>query len=191
MTMNKNLKTNSECKLSGMMEQNPSKKTKLMSVKGADTKTFFKMIRTPLTFFLFFSILSCLFVIGCNKESKPNDVEQEKNVLIGKWGLIAQGYYNMDNTLIINPVENSWRFVEFFTNGTMKRPFSSMDEIVEFEYPYKIDGRFLYENYTDNANTFIYKYKVEGTELTLEYVQGNIEMIYPQMIMSFFQRIEE
>ena len=118
------------------------------------------------------------------------ETEQEENTIVGKWKLIAQGYYDKDNnnTIVINPIENSSRYIEFLSNGKMKRPFFSNGEIIEIEYPYQIDEQFLYENYMDEENAFIYKYKLDNNKLTLDYVQGNIEDIYPQIVIHIYQR---
>ena len=129
--------------------------------------------------------LFCLFLISCDKDNK-----QQEETLVGKWGLIARGYYE-NNEAIINPLENSQSYVEFLSNGKMKRPYLYMGEITEFEFPYKIDEQFIYENYTDETNAFIYKYKIDGNKLTLKYVQGNIEDIYPQIVIWIYQRMEK
>ena len=131
-------------------------------------------------------VLFCLFLIACNKDNEPKE-----NNIVGKWELTATGYYDIDNNVVINPVENNQRYVEFLSNGKMKKPYLSMGEIIEFEFPYRIDEQFLYENYIDGANAFIYKYKVEEKKLTLECVYGNIEDIYPQIVICIYQQLEK
>jgi len=131
-------------------------------------------------------VLFCLFLIACSKDNEYNE-----NVIVGKWGLISTGYYDMDNNVVINSVDNSQSYVEFLPNGKMKRPYLSMEETIELEFPYRIDEQFLYGNYTDAGNAFIYKYKVDEKKLTLEYVQGNIEDIYPQIVICIYEQLEK
>ena len=102
--------------------------------------------------------------------------------ILGKWELIAQGYYNMGN-IVINPVENSGDYVEFFPDGKMKN-FCC-------EVPYKTDEQFLYENYTDKVNAFIYKYELDNDKLTLEYVQGNMLDIPRPIVIWIYKRINK
>jgi hypothetical protein len=131
-----------------------------------------------------FSLL-CLFIISCDKDNKQQD-----DAIVGKWGLIAIGYYESNN-VVINPVENSQSYVEYLSKGKVKRPYLYMGEITEIEFPYRIDKEFLYENYNDKVNMFTYKYKVEGNKLTLDYVQGDLVAIDPQMRIWIYQRLEK
>jgi len=110
---------------------------------------------------------------------------------IGKWVLIAQGYYDNNNAIVINPVENSWQYIIFLQNWIMKEPYFCNGEIAEDELPYRIDEQFLYKNYLDKVNTYIYKYELENDKLTLNYVYGNITMKYPQIVIKIYQRINE
>ena len=130
-------------------------------------------------------VLFCLFLIGCSEDNK-----QIEDAIVGKWELIARGYYE-NNNAVVNPVENSQSYVEFLSNGKMKRPYLVEGKITELTFPYRIDKQLLYENYTDEVNMFTYKYKVEGNRLTLDYVQGNLEDIYPQMRIWIYQRLEK
>lgn len=115
------------------------------------------------------------------------------NTIIGKWELIAEGYYDRYNNdaIVIKPVENSESFINFFSNGKMKRPFFSDGEIIELEYPYYIDDQFLYENYTDEINIFIYKYKFDKDSLTLDCVHGNIPAIINPKLIHIYKRDNE
>ena len=118
---------------------------------------------------------------------------QEENIIIGKWELIAQGYYDAynNNAIVINPVENNGRYVEFLPNGKMKRPYFFMGEIVEEEYPYKIDEQFLYENYIDEENTFIYKYELDNDKLTLDCIYGKIPDIPNPTVITIYQQLKK
>ena len=159
-------------KVKGVMVQNPSTKTDL---KG-------RFMRNMLIFACF--AVSMIFA-NCDK-TKEEDI-------IGKWNLIAQGYYDSynNNSIVINTVENDWRpYIDFFPNGKMKRTDFFYEEHIEtvYEYPFRIDEQFLYENYTDEINAFIYKYKIEKDKLTLEYVQGNILDISNPIVIYIYQR---
>ena len=118
------------------------------------------------------------------------------NTLQGKWELIAEGYYDSynNNAIVINPVKTIWQpYIEFFLNGKMKRTYFFYEERIEtvYEHPFQIDEQFLYENYLDEINNFIYKYELENNKLTLEYVQGNILDIINPIVISIYQRINE
>ena len=119
-----------------------------------------------------------------------------ENTIIGKWELIAEGYYDSynNNTIVINPVETIWQpYIEFFPNGKMKRTYFLYEEHIEtvYERPFQIDEQFLYENYIDEENAFIYKYKLDNDKLTLTFVQGNIEETYMQIVIHIYQRLKE
>lgn len=124
------------------------------------------------------------------------NTNQEENTIIGKWELVAQGYYDCynNNAIVINPVENDWcPYIEFFSNGKMKRTYFFYEEHVEtvYEHPFRIDEQFLYENYTDEFEAFIYEYKVEERKLTLYYVKGNIETIPNPIVIYIYKRINK
>ena len=117
----------------------------------------------------------------------------ETNLQGTKWKLIAQGYYDRsnNNVAVINSVD-IWHCIEFLLNNKMKRLYlSSNGEIIEREFPYQIEEQFLYENYIDEVNAFVYKYELDYDNLTLTYVQGNIEDIYPQIVIHIYQQLKE
>jgi hypothetical protein len=127
-----------------------------------------------------------------DNECIEDDIEDE-NKIIGRWKLIAQGYYDRDNNyeIVIIPVVNSSQYIEFFLNGYIKRPYFSNGEMIEVEYPYKIDGQFLYENYEDKQNFFIYKYEIDNDKITLDCIEGNIPVIPNPRLITIYQQLKE
>ena len=134
-------------------------------------------------------LISTGFFSSCKeKEEQPENPFLEN--IIGQWKLIAQGYYDSynNNSIVINPVKNSEHYIEFFPNGKMKRHYSFIEEI---EYPYQIDEQFLYENYKDDVNAFIYKYEIDENTLTLEYFRGNILDLPNPIVINIYQQLKK
>jgi len=146
----------------------------------------------------FFLLVICLLTETACEKNKTIDNETIDNEaidheiidheIIGKWGLIAQGYYDSYNNrnIVINPVENSERYIEFFSNGKMKGEIRVGEEVA-----YKINEQLLYENYTDERGTFIYKYELSNDTLTLDCIHGNIPDIPNPILINIYQRINE
>ena len=131
-----------------------------------------------------FFVFLCLYLISCSKDNKQAD----DNIVDG-WGLVATGYYDVNNEVVITPFEYGISVISFLSNGKMKRLYLFEEEVSMLESSYRIEGHFLFESYTDATNAFTYKYKVEGDKLTLEYVQGNLEEIYPQIRIWVYRRL--
>jgi len=114
---------------------------------------------------------SCLFC-SCNNVGNDDIV----NAIGGKWQLTADGYYDVDDNIVMENVDENYDcYVEFSKNGKMKREYYSNGTCFapDRKYEYKIDEQFIYENYTDKDNEFIFSYIINNNTLTLEYVQGN------------------
>jgi hypothetical protein len=130
-----------------------------------------------------------LFNFGCtdNTDSGP------QQIICGKWEIIAEGYYDFEKKIVISPRESNGNYIEYFPNGEMWRPRNVDGEVIMAEYPYRLESEFLYENYEDKENTYVYKYKFDknNEELTLEIIKGNLSDIYPQIVIGIYKRINE
>lgn len=104
--------------------------------------------------------------------------------LIGKWQLVGEGYYDEYDALIMNPLENDRRYVEFREDLNMIRP--SLYEPIR---PYRTEGNILFENYLDETNMFIYQFGIIDDILILKYIQGNMADIPRQIVVFKYKRV--
>lgn len=129
-----------------------------------------------------FGILCGLVFMACSDRDDHLNTKQ----VIGAWELVEQGYFEKGKA-IMQPVTVP-RHIEFYDTGILKKQFFREEGVVELNWLYKIDGQFLYENYDDESNMFVYTFHNSGNRLTLEYVQGNVEVVYPGTDFWIYER---
>ncbi|MDE5606320.1 MAG: hypothetical protein K2I68_03365 [Bacteroidales bacterium] len=105
--------------------------------------------------------------------------------LIGKWQLVGEGYYDEYDALIMNPLENDRRYVEFREDLNMIRPYGNEPII----YPYRTERNILFENYLDETNMFVYQFGIIDDILILKYMQGNIPETARQIVVFKYKKV--
>lgn len=142
---------------------------------------FFKIISKGISYLLF-SVLLILF-------SCENALE---NDIIGKWEIIEIGYYDFNDSLIMEDVlpEEKSGYVEFRPNNK-KIHYRYIDGNIYSE-EYKVRGDKLYENYknSDKEEIRVYTIKFIDDKLCIEYFSGTHLYTYPFYSISVYERIK-
>ena len=116
-----------------------------------------------------------------------NHAEELGKRLIGKWQLVGEGYYDENDALIMSPLEDDKRYVEFREDSNMIRPYS-YEPII---YPYRIEGDILFENYLEETNMFIYRCSIIDDILILKYIHGNMPETARQIVVFKYKKFNQ
>ena len=136
-------------------------------------------------------ILLCVLILPCFLMTSCEDTIDEG--IIGKWEIIEKGYYDFNDSLIMEtiPGEDRQGYIEFKSDNQY-RYYSYINAYIE-RAEYKIKGDKLYVTYNKNKdNTFVDTYKLNenNNKLRLEYYSGVQLYNYPFYSIRVYKRIK-
>jgi hypothetical protein len=115
---------------------------------------------------------------GCQKDK---DDTRYRQPFIGKWQQFECGSSDVDDQSLFKPNGHT---LEFFENGTSLSYGTRKRN-------YRVDSEYLYYNSGKDPDGFTYRYTFTGPDtLRLDYVNGNINAIYPQVTYNIYKRIK-
>lgn len=115
---------------------------------------------------------------GCQKDK---DDTRYKQPFIGKWQQFECGNPDVDDHSLFKPNAHT---LEFFEDGISLRYETR-------KYDYQVDSEYLYYNSGKAPDGFTYRYTFTGPDiLRLDYVNGAMPGIYPQITYDIYKRIK-
>jgi hypothetical protein len=137
-------------------------------------------------------------VLNYNYSNQDDDDDDNAKYILGKWEVIAEGYYDFENEIVMSPVEPNGSYKEFLNNGKIRDHIVYPEEIrdTELDGTYELDAEFLYiyfnrEIYGTESDQ-IYKYSIDSDkdELRLEIIQGMIPAVFGYPVIKVYKRIK-
>jgi hypothetical protein len=148
--------------------------------------------------------LSCILALltGCAADAVPVTENEEdadnSTYILGKWEVVAEGYYDFEDVIVMSPVEPNGSYREYLSNGKIRDHRVSPEEIrdIELDGTYELDAEYLYiyfnrEIYgTESDQIYTYNFDRDKDELTLEIIQGKIPLLPRYPLIHVYKRIK-